>query len=113
MRYMIEQRLLMRRLEILGKIGWDDAKGVVATEGSEANRQTSIQVIEWMNEDGLEVTIDRAGNIIGILKSTINDTNSAPIIIASHIDTVPTGGIYDGRFGVLAGLETIRRIDRL
>jgi len=109
---MIAQSLLIRRLEILGKIGWDDAKGVVATEGSEANRQTRRQVIEWMKEDGLEVTVDRAGNIIGVLNSTINNTNTAPVIIASHIDTVPTGGIYDGRFGVLAGLETVRHLKK-
>lgn len=110
---MTNQSLLISRLEILGKIGWDDAKGVVATEGSEANRQARRQVIEWMEEDGLEVTLDRAGNIIGMLSPAISNSNTAPIIIASHIDTVPTGGKYDGRFGVLAGLETARHLKNL
>ena len=103
----------MRRLELLGKIGWDNTKGVVATEGSAANAQTRRQVIEWMKEDSLDVTVDRIGNIIGILKPATSDTNTSPIIIASHIDTVPTGGIFDGRFGVLAGLETVRHLKQL
>lgn len=110
---MVNQSLLMNRLEILGKIGWDNSKGVVATEGSVANGQTRRQVIEWMNADGLDVTVDRIGNIIGILTPATNNTAIAPIIIASHIDTVPTGGIYDGRFGVLAGLETVRHLNQL
>src|SRR5258705_3626768 len=109
----INQSLLMRRLEILGRIGWDNTKGVVATEGSAANAKTRRQVIEWMKEDGLDVTVDRIGNIIGILKPATSNTKTAPIIIASHIDTVPTGGIYDGRFGVLAGLETVRNLKQL
>jgi acetylornithine deacetylase/succinyl-diaminopimelate desuccinylase-like protein len=109
----MDQNFLLQRLEILGKIGWDDDKGVVATECSEANGQARRQIIEWMQADGLEVTLDRIGNIIGILKPGTGNTNAAPVIIGSHIDTVPTGGLYDGRYGVLAGMETARRLKQM
>lgn len=60
----------------------------------------------WMDELGMQVKIDAAGNILG--KYIGNDPNAPTIATGSHIDTVPCGGHYDGAYGVLAGLEVVR-----
>ena len=57
-------------------------------------------------EAGLEIAVDRIGNIFGIW----NAADAAPVMIGSHIDTVIDAGIYDGCYGVLAGLEVIETL---
>ena len=57
-----------------------------------------------MRDLGLEVTIDEIGNVIGTRAGL---EAGAPVMTGSHIDTVRTGGRYDGNLGVLAGLEVI------
>ena len=60
-------------------------------------------VISWMKGLNLEITIDVVGNIIGVW----NVGSGAPVMSGSHIDTVRTGGRFDGCYGVLAALEVI------
>ncbi len=61
-----------------------------------------------MKELGLDVRIDAIGNVIGLRAGR---ENIAPIMTGSHIDTVRTGGRYDGNYGVLAGLEVVRALN--
>lgn len=69
----------------------------------------ALDIVErQMKELGLEVSRDAAGNILGVLTGTEKDAGS--IIIGSHLDTVPSGGLFDGAYGVAAGLETVRRL---
>src|SRR5262249_40449944 len=56
----------------------------------------------WMGDLGLAVSIDAIGNIIGVRRGR---EDTAPVMFGSHVDTVGTGGRYDGLYGVLAGLE--------
>lgn len=63
-------------------------------------------VVEWMKELGLEVSVDVVGNVVG----TWQVGTGAAVMTGSHIDTVKTGGKYDGNLGVLAGLEVIQSI---
>jgi len=63
-------------------------------------------VVGWMRELDLDVGIDVVGNIIG----TWNCASGAPVMTGSHIDTVRTGGRFDGNYGVLAGLEVIQTL---
>ena len=66
------------------------------------------QVLDWLTEQlvelGLEVEIDAAGNLIGRWEAG----SGKPIAVGSHLDTVPSGGRYDGALGVLSGLQAIR-----
>src|SRR5262249_47727674 len=62
----------------------------------------------WMRELGLAVTIDAIGNIIG-LRLGLEDV--LPVMFGSHVDTVGTGGRYDGLYGVLAGLEACQALN--
>jgi N-carbamoyl-L-amino-acid hydrolase len=61
-----------------------------------------------MRAQGLEVSIDRIGNVFGLRAGT---EPLAPVMTGSHIDTVRTGGRYDGNLGVLAGLEVVATLD--
>jgi hydantoinase/carbamoylase family amidase len=66
------------------------------------------QVLDWLTEQlvglGLEVELDAAGNLIGRWEAG----SGKPIAVGSHLDTVPSGGRYDGALGVLSGLQAIR-----
>ncbi len=93
---------LIGRIEELGKIGALEGGGVCRLALSDEDRQGRDLLISWMNDLGLTVSIDRIGNIIGIRPGL---ENGAPVMAGSHIDSVATGGLYDGVLGVLSGLE--------
>lgn len=67
---------------------------------------------EWlkrtMQAAGLTTRLDDAGNLIGTLQGS--EPSLAPLVLGSHIDTVPSGGRYDGILGVLAGLEAVQSL---
>ncbi|MDA9359651.1 Zn-dependent hydrolase [bacterium] len=99
---------LQARLAELADIG-----GIAGTEGcarlafTDEDRMGRDLVIRWMRDLGLEVTIDVLGNAVGIMAGQVD---GPPVMCGSHIDTVRTGGRYDGNLGVLAGLEIIETL---
>lgn len=95
---------LMNRLEALGEIGALPGGGVCRLALSDDDRRGRDRVAGWMRDLGLAVTVDRIGNVVGI-RPGIED--GPPVVVGSHIDTVATGGLYDGALGVLAGLEVV------
>ena len=95
---------LIRRLNDLGHIGALDGGGVCRLALTDEDRQARDLVVGWMKDLGLTVTIDRIGNVVGVRPGT---EDGPPVMAGSHIDTVATGGLYDGCLGVLAGLEAI------
>ena len=60
----------------------------------------------WLIEAGLSLRVDAAGNLIARREGL--DPNLPALVTGSHLDTVPTGGRYDGTLGVIAGLEVLR-----
>ena len=96
--------VLLSRLSELGKIGRDEDNNLTRLVASDTDKLGRDQLVSWLNAAGLEVVIDRIGNIFGIWKI---ESDIAPIMIGSHIDTVINAGIYDGCYGVLAGLSVI------
>lgn len=98
---------LRERLDALGAVGGRPDGGVSRLALTDADRGGRDLVVLWMRDLGLEVGIDRIGNIIG-RQPWPDDT--APVMTGSHIDTVRAGGRYDGNFGVLAGLEVIATV---
>jgi N-carbamoyl-L-amino-acid hydrolase len=99
---------LIDRLDVLAQIGAiPDTKGcsrLALTDDDWAGRDL---VVTWMRDLGLEITIDGIGNVIGRMP---HPRAEAPVMTGSHIDTVATGGRYDGNLGVLAGLEVIETV---
>jgi hydantoinase/carbamoylase family amidase len=100
--FMIEPQRLIGRLEQLGEIGADPSGGVtrLALTPDDARARDLVQA--WMEEAGMNVQLDAAGNIIGRYPGR---EDLPPVLLASHIDTVPNGGIYDGTLGVLSAIE--------
>ena len=96
------------RIEQLAKIGLNKDGTIYRKAGSIAYYDAIKKVSDWMVEDGLKVYIDEYENLIGTLPG--KDPDAKPIVIGSHIDTVPTGGKYDGTLGVLGGLETAKML---
>jgi N-carbamoyl-L-amino-acid hydrolase len=66
-------------------------------------------VISWMQEAGLEVTVDEMGNIFGRREGL--EPKLSPVMAGSHIDTVATAGAFDGCLGVLGALEVVRSLN--
>lgn len=95
---------LLSRIQRLGAVGALEGGGVCRLALSEADRQGRDLLLEWMQALKLEVSIDAIGNIIGVRPG---QTKTPPVMTGSHIDSVATGGLYDGALGVLAGLEVI------
>jgi N-carbamoyl-L-amino-acid hydrolase len=103
---------LWRRLEALGEIGAvlgpNGERGCARLALTDADREGRDLVVTWMADLGLEVSIDAIGNVVAVRPGT--DPAAAPVMIGSHIDTVRTGGRFDGNLGVLAGLEVIETL---
>ena len=104
----IDLARLMSRLERLAEIGAIEGGGnarLALTDDDKAGRDL---VVGWMRDLGLAVTIDAIGNVFGLRKGR---RNLPPVMTGSHIDTVRTGGRYDGNYGVLAGLEAVETLN--
>jgi N-carbamoyl-L-amino-acid hydrolase len=99
---------LLQRIKELGRIGALEGGGVCRLALTEVDRQGRDLVLEWMKELDLRISIDRIGNVIGVRAGR---EDGPPVTIGSHIDTVATGGLYDGNLGVLAGLEVITTLN--
>jgi len=96
----------MQRLMDLAQIGSIDGGGCARLALTDEDKAGRDLVIAWMQELGLSITIDVIGNVVGVW-----DVGSGrPVMTGSHIDTVRTGGKYDGNLGVLAGLEIIQTL---
>ncbi len=99
---MINKERLFNRLLELGEIGKTD-EGIFCLALSPEDNQAYELVKSYMEEAGLDVRVDLAGNLVGRMEGEDKD---APVLMTgSHIDTVYGGGIFDGRLGVIAGIE--------
>ncbi|WP_231603422.1 Zn-dependent hydrolase [Bacillus sp. FJAT-27231] len=105
----INAERLFSRLTKLGQIGRDGDGKLTRLAASDTDKAGRDAVVSWMKEAGLEVVIDRIGNVFGIWRSP-DAENQAPVLMGSHIDTVINAGIYDGCYGVLAGIEVIKTL---
>ncbi len=93
----------------LAKIGATDKGGVCRLTLTDLDKQGRDLVLGWAREAGMEITIDRIGN--GFMRRPGRNNSLPPIVTGSHIDTQPTGGKFDGNYGVLAGIEVVRTLN--
>jgi N-carbamoyl-L-amino-acid hydrolase len=100
---------LLSRLRALGEIGRDSDGRLVRLAASDADKLGRDQFVDWAKSAGLDVKIDRIGNIFA-LWSEAEGPQAQPLMLGSHIDTVIDAGIYDGCYGVLSGLEVIETL---
>ena len=100
----ISAERLMSRIRRMGEVGALPGGGVCRLALTDEDKAGRDLLVSWMKELGLEVSIDVIGNIWGVRAGA---EQGAPVMMGSHIDTVATGGLYDGAAGVLVGLEVI------
>jgi N-carbamoyl-L-amino-acid hydrolase len=95
----------------LARIGATAKGGVCRLAASDLDAEARRLFIGWCEEAGCAVTIDGIGNIFA--RRPGRDPALAPIVTGSHLDTQPTGGKFDGAYGVMAGLEVVRTLNDL
>ena len=93
----------------LAQIGATPKGGVCRLTLTDLDRQGRDLVSRWALEAGMTVVIDKIGN--GFMRRPGRNNALPPIMTGSHIDTQPTGGKFDGNYGVLAGMEVVRTLD--
>jgi N-carbamoyl-L-amino-acid hydrolase len=109
-------RINRKRLEAafneLSRIGETPKGGLTRLALTDTDKRARDLVLAWMKEAGLRVSVDQMGNIFGERSGrTPEGETLPPVMIGSHLDSVPTGGKYDGQLGVLCALEVIRTLD--
>ncbi len=102
---------LWRSLMDLAEIGATEKGGVRRLALTDLDRQGRDLVCRWLREASLQVTVDRIGNIFARRDGI--DPTAAPVVSGSHIDTQPSGGKFDGNYGVMAALEVVRTLNDL
>ncbi|HEX6364297.1 MAG TPA: Zn-dependent hydrolase, partial [Albitalea sp.] len=105
----IDGERLWGSLMALARIGATPKGGVCRLALTDLDRQGREQVIAWAREAGMSITIDRIGNCF--MRRAGRNDRLPPVMTGSHIDTQPTGGKFDGNYGVLAGLEVVRTLN--
>jgi N-carbamoyl-L-amino-acid hydrolase len=107
----IDGKRLWDSLMEMAKIGATEKGGCCRLALTDLDRQSRDLFVQWCEEAGCSIKIDKMGNIFARRPGKNNDL--APVMTGSHLDTQPTGGRFDGVFGVLAGLEVVRSLNDL
>lgn len=104
----INANRLWQSLEEMAQRGAIPEGGVCRLALSDADKEGRDLFCAWLRDLGLEVQIDQVGNIFAIRPGS---QDVPPVLMGSHLDTVSTGGRFDGALGVLAGLEVLRTLE--
>ena len=104
--YPVNGERLWQTLHSLAEIGATAAGGVARVALTDEDRAGRDQFVTWVRELGCTVHIDQMGNLFARREGS--DPGRAPVVIGSHLDSQPTGGKYDGAYGVMVGLEVLR-----
>ncbi len=105
----INSQRLWDSLMEMAKIGATEKGGVCRLALTDLDKQARDLFVKWCKEAGCTIKIDKMGNIFA--RRSGKDNSLAPVMTGSHIDSQPTGGKFDGVYGVLAGLEVIRTLN--
>ncbi len=105
----VDGERLWQSLMEMAQIGATDKGGVCRLALTDLCKQSRDLFIQWCQDAGCTVTVDKMGNIFA--RRAGRDDSLPPVVMGSHLDTQPTGGKFDGVYGVLAGLEVIRALN--
>lgn len=105
----IDSQRLWDSLMTLARIGATPKGGVARLALTDLDREGRDLVVRWAREAGMTVTVDQIGNIF--MRRAGHNPALPAVMTGSHIDTQPTGGKFDGNYGVLAGLEVVRTLN--
>jgi N-carbamoyl-L-amino-acid hydrolase len=100
---------LWQSLMDLAQIGATEKGGVCRLTLTDTDRRGRDQFVAWCREAGMSVEVDAIGNIFGRRSGAERD--ALPVTVGSHLDSQPSGGKFDGAYGVMAGLEIVRTLN--
>jgi beta-ureidopropionase / N-carbamoyl-L-amino-acid hydrolase len=104
----IDGERLWNSLMELAKIGATEKGGVCRLALTDLDRQARDLFRRWCEEAGCTVSVDKMGNMFA--RRSGRDNTLPPVMTGSHIDSQPTGGKFDGAYGIMAGLEVLRTL---
>ena len=93
----------------LAEIGATGKGGVCRLALTDLDRAGRDLFVRWCEAAGCTVSVDGVGNIFA--RRPGRDATQPPVMAGSHLDSQPTGGKFDGAYGVLAGLEAVRTLN--
>ena len=105
----IDSDRLWQSLTEMARIGATEKGGVCRLALTDEDKQGRDLFIGWCKEAGCAIRVDRMGNIFARREG--RNPGLPPVVAGSHLDSQPTGGKYDGVYGVLSGLEVIRALN--
>ncbi|MDJ0684840.1 MAG: Zn-dependent hydrolase [Alphaproteobacteria bacterium] len=107
----IDGERLWNSLMEMAKIGATEKGGCCRLALTDLDREGRDLFVRWCEEAGCSIKVDKMGNIFA--RRPGKDESLPPVMTGSHLDTQPTGGRFDGVFGVLSGLEVVRTMNDL
>ncbi|MFJ4440688.1 Zn-dependent hydrolase [Pseudomonas sp. NPDC089422] len=107
----VDSARLWQSLMDLARLGATPKGGVCRLALTDLDRQARDLFVQWTKAAGCSVSVDAVGNIFA--RRPGRNPKLPPVMTGSHIDTQPTGGKFDGCFGVMAGLEVLRTLNDL
>lgn len=107
----VDSARLWQSLMDLARLGATPKGGVCRLALTDLDRQARDLFVQWCEAAGCTVSVDAVGNIFA--RRPGRNPKLPPVMTGSHIDTQPTGGKFDGCFGVMAGLEVLRTLNDL
>ncbi len=109
MSFEINRERFIDSMKTQGSIGGTENGGLHRLSLSDADKEVRDWFLDAMEKEGLDTRIDEMGNMFGRRSGT--DSSANPILLGSHLDSQPHGGIYDGALGVVAALELVRSLN--
>ena len=107
----VNRERLWQSLMEMARIGATQKGGSKRLALTDLDREGRDLFVRWCREAGCAVSVDRMGNIFARRPGRRGDLPA--VLTGSHLDTQPTGGKFDGVYGVLAGLEVVRTLNDL
>ena len=105
----IDGQRLWDSLMEMARIGATDKGGVCRLALTDLDKQSRDLFTRWCEQAGCRISVDAAGNIFA--RRPGRNDSLPPVMTGSHLDSQPTGGKFDGAYGVLAGLEVLRTLN--
>ena len=105
----IDGQRLWQSLMDMAQHGATAKGGVCRLALTDIDKAGRDQFVEWCREAGMSIRVDKVGNIFARREGRLSDAK--PVVTGSHLDSQPTGGKFDGVYGVLAGLEVVRSLN--
>ncbi|AET91509.1 amidase, hydantoinase/carbamoylase family [Burkholderia sp. YI23] len=105
----VNGRRLWDSLMTMAKIGATPKGGVCRLALTDLDREGRDLIVGWAKDAGCTVSVDQIGNVF--MRRAGRNSDALPVMTGSHADSQPTGGRFDGIYGVLGGLEVIRTLN--